>query len=77
MEFDFEEAKTVFYNSLSKIFDDEIHSIKERREIIIGHSIKNRILIVIFTERKQNLIRIISARTATSKERKDYEENVK
>ncbi len=74
---DFEEAKTVFYNPLSKIFDDEIHSIKERREIIIGHSTKNRILIVIFNERKQNLIRIISARTATSKERKDYEENVK
>jgi uncharacterized DUF497 family protein len=37
---DFEEAKTVFYNPLSKLFDDEIHSIKEKREIIIGHSAK-------------------------------------
>jgi len=74
---DFEEAKTVFYNPLSKIFDDDIHSIKEQREIIIGHSNKGRLLIVIFTERKQNLIRLISARNATAKERKDYEENIK
>lgn len=72
----FEEAKTVFYNTLSKIFDDETHSIKEKREIIIGHSSKGRLLIVIFTERRKNLIRIISARTATTKERKNYEENV-
>ncbi len=74
---DFEEAKTVFYNPLSKIFDDEIHSIKERREIIIGHSSKNRLLIVIFNEREQNSIRIISARIANTKERIDYEENIK
>jgi uncharacterized DUF497 family protein len=72
----FEEAKTVFYNSLSKIFDDEIHSIKEKREIIIGHSGKGKLLIVVFTERRKNLIRIISARPATAKERKNYEENV-
>jgi uncharacterized protein len=71
----FEEAKTVFYNPLSKIFDDEIHSIKERREIIIGHSNKGRILIVIFIEKRQGVIRLISARTVTAKERKDYEEN--
>jgi uncharacterized protein len=74
---DFEEAKTVFYNPLSRIFDDEIHSINEKRELIIGHSSKGRLLIVIFTEKKQNLIRLISARIATNKERKEYEENVK
>ncbi len=73
---DFKEAETVFYNPLSKIFDDEIHSVKERREIIIGHSGKGRILIVIFTERKQNLIRLISAKPATAKERKDYEKYI-
>jgi len=71
----FNEAMTVFYNPLSKIFDDEIHSIREKREIIIGHSGNGRILIVIFTEKKQNLIRLISARAATTKERKEYEEN--
>lgn len=72
----FEEAKTVFYHPLSKIFDDEIHSYKEKREIIIGYTSKERLIIVIFTERKQNTIRIISARPATKKERKDYEENL-
>ncbi len=40
---DFVEAKTVFYNPLSKIFDDEFHSIKEKREIIIGYSSKGRL----------------------------------
>jgi uncharacterized protein len=74
---DFTEAKTVFYDPLSKIFHDEFHSNGEKREIIIGHSGKGRLLIVIFTERKQNLIRLISARTATIKERQDYEKEVR
>jgi len=74
---DFEEAKTIFYNPFSKIFEDEAHSILEKREIIIGHSNKGRLLIVIFIEKKENMIRLISARTATAKERKDYEENAK
>jgi uncharacterized DUF497 family protein len=71
---DFEEAKTVFDNPLAVIFDDERHSTNERREIIIGHSQKNRLLLVSFTERA-HVIRIISARLATRKERKAYEEN--
>ncbi len=40
----FDEAKTVFYNPLSKIFDDEIHSMEEKREIIIDHSNEGRLL---------------------------------
>ena len=44
--------------------------------MIIGHSSKGRLLIVIFAEREKNLVRLISARAATHKERKDYEENV-
>lgn len=70
----FEEAKTVFNNPLAVIFDDEAHSVGESREIIIGHSQKNRLLLVAFTERS-NVIRIISARLATPKEREDYEQN--
>jgi hypothetical protein len=70
---DFAEAETVFGDSLAKIFDDEIHSIDEKREIIIGHSIKNRLLLVSFTERENDTVRIISARPPTSQERKDYE----
>lgn len=69
----FEEAKTVFDNPLAVIFDDEAHSVDEKREIIIGHSQQNRLLLVSFTERP-NTIRIISARLATRKEREDYEE---
>ena len=72
----FDEASTVFDDSLAKIFDDEEHSIEERREIIIGHSVNNRLLLVCFTERPKEIIRIISARLPTPKERKDYEENV-
>jgi uncharacterized protein len=70
----FEEAITVFTNSLAVIFDDEAHSDEERREIIIGHSHNNRLLLVSFTERP-GAIRIISAREATRTERKEYEEN--
>ncbi|BAB73894.1 BrnT family toxin [Anabaena sp. FACHB-709] len=70
----FEEAKTVFDNVLAVIFDDEAHSVGEKREIIIGHSQNNRLLIISFTERP-NAIRIISARLATRREREDYEQN--
>ncbi|MEH2237097.1 BrnT family toxin [Nostoc sp.] len=69
----FEAAKTVFNHSLAYIFDDEWHSIGERREIIIGRYQDNRLLLVCFTE-KANLIRIISARLATKKEPRYYEE---
>ena len=70
----FEEATTVFDNPLALIFEDEAHSIGEQREIIIGHSRQNRLLLVCFTERP-NAIRIISARLATPREREDYEQN--
>ncbi len=62
-------------SSLARIFDDEIHSFDERREIIIGPSIKGHLLLVCFTERPNEIIRIISARFPTKKERKKYEEN--
>jgi uncharacterized DUF497 family protein len=75
----FDEASTVFYNPLARIFEDENHSDNEIRELIIGDSAASRLLIVSFTERQiesqPNLIRIISARQATTRERADYEEN--
>ena len=71
----FEEALTVFADPLARIFDDEDHSIDEHREIIIGHSIRERLLVVCFTQRG-DAVRIISARRVTKNERKDYEENV-
>ena len=72
----FEEASTVFDDPLAYIFGDEDHSADERREIIIGHSNQNRLLLTCFIERAENIIRIFSARLATKKEHKDYEENV-
>ena len=71
----FDEGSTVFYDPLAAIFDDEEHSEEEVREIIIGHSAIGRLLVVSFTERATNRVRLISARPATSIERTDYEEN--
>jgi hypothetical protein len=71
----FEEAKTVFVDPLARIFDDVWHSIDEHREIIIGKSQQGRLLIVWFTERSGEVIRIIGCRETTTKERKAYEEH--
>jgi len=71
----FEEAVSVFTNPLAVIFDDEGHSEEEPREIIVGHSFQNRLLLVCFVEREKS-IRVISARPATVKERKDYEKGI-
>lgn len=71
----FEEAHTIFSDPLARIFDDPDHSIREDRELIIGHSNRGRLLVVSFTERDDR-VRIISARAATKRERKEYEEEV-
>lgn len=71
----FDEATTVFSDPLARIFDDPYHSVEERREIIVGHSILSRLLLVCFIEREASLIRLFSARQTTGKERQDYEEN--
>lgn len=69
----FEEASTVFYDPLAKIFADDDHSQDEVRELIIGWSNRKRLLIVSFTERGER-IRLISARKATRRERRKHEE---
>jgi uncharacterized protein len=69
----FEEAAEVFADPRAAIFADPDHSIQEHREIIVG-KFQNRLLVVSFTERQDN-IRIISARRASAQERKRYEEN--
>ena len=72
----FEEASTVFQDTLSLTIDDPLHSIDKERLILIGMSQKNRILVVVHTEIGDN-IRIISARKTTEKEREYYESNGK
>ncbi len=73
----FDEALTVFGDPLAVIFGDEEHSEIEIREIIIGNSVRGRLLLVAFTERDQNVVRMISARKATRRERKDHEEGTR
>lgn len=75
-EVSFEEALTAFADPLARIFDDEDHSVEEQREIIVGHSAKERLLVVCFTVQGES-VRIFSARKATRRERKEYEENIK
>jgi uncharacterized DUF497 family protein len=71
----FEEALTVFADPLARIFDDPDHSTDERREIIVGHSARLRLLLVCFLESGE-AVRIFSARRATRREQLDYEEGV-
>jgi uncharacterized protein len=73
----FDEAVTVFKDPLALIFNDRAHSDYEDREIVIGHSVLNRLILVCFTERADQFIRIFSARRATSHEQKEYEKNAR
>jgi len=70
----FEEAATVFGDPLGGIVADPRHSIGERRFALLGLSQDRRLLAVMFVERG-GIIRIISARRATRRERRDYEES--
>jgi len=72
----FAEAALVFADPLARIFPDEDHAVHEHREIIIGSSPANRLLVISFTESATDVVRIISARRATRRERQDYEENL-
>lgn len=70
----FPEAASAFGDPLAALFDDPDHSDEETREILVGYSDRNRLLIVSFTERDERL-RIISARVANGSERRRHEEN--
>ncbi|HEV2350052.1 MAG TPA: BrnT family toxin [Terriglobia bacterium] len=74
-EVSYTEALTVFMDPLAYTIEDAVHSETETREVIIGHSSEDRLLLVGFTQRAEDVIRIFSAREATRKERRDYEEN--
>lgn len=69
----FDEAKTVFDDPLYVDFYDPDHSYDENRYILIGESCRKRLLFVAYAERGHS-IRLISAREATSAERRDYEQ---
>ncbi len=69
----FDEAETAFGDPLAAIFLDMDHSVDERREIIIAFSDRQRLLVICFTEREDDVIRIISARRADPEERRNHE----
>jgi uncharacterized protein len=69
----FQEATTVFDDSLSVTFPDPDHSTGESRYVIIGMSRLGQLLVVSHTDREART-RIISARRASRHERRFYEE---
>jgi uncharacterized protein len=69
----FEEALTIFYDPFSATFNDPGHSVSEERFITIGLSSSNRLIVVSHTDIDDH-IRLISARPATTHERKKHEE---
>ena len=72
----FNEAATVFGDSLGTTVPDPDHSLAEDRYITVGMSSRGRLVIVAHTERGER-IRIISARGLTRAEKKAYEEETK
>ncbi len=69
----FDEGKTILNDPLLLTYPDIDSSEIEERYINIGLSAKNRILVLIHTER-EGKIRIVSCRKATARERRDYAE---
>jgi len=70
---DFAEASTVFYDDRAVLFDDPEHSENEDRFLLLGMSTSARVCVVCHCYRKSDtVIRIISARKATSKEEGVY-----
>ncbi len=69
----FEEAASVFGDSMAYTFPDPDHSVGEERWLTFGMSRMGRILAIIYTEGR-GTIRLISARVATKHERSIYEE---
>jgi uncharacterized DUF497 family protein len=70
----FEEAATVFGDPLGRIIPDPRHSSEEERSVLLGYSSSERLLAVMFADRGE-AVRLISAREATHRERKEYEED--
>lgn len=67
----FEEAATVFADTLALAVED---AVDPRRTLLIGMSERERVLLTVYAEIDEDTIRIISARRATSHERRSYEE---
>ncbi len=69
----FDEASTVFSDPFELTISDPDHSHGEYRFLSIGRSERDRLLVVSYTERRPNTIRLISARVASRPERQTYD----
>jgi uncharacterized DUF497 family protein len=69
----FDEAITAFSDPLAMQMPDPDHSVGEQRYLVLGTSAQGRLLVVAVAERPPRT-RLISARRATRKERRQYEE---
>jgi uncharacterized DUF497 family protein len=69
----FDEGKTIFNDPFLLTFPDIDIADAEERYVNIGLSIRDRVLVLIHTER-QGRIRILSCRKASARERRHYEE---
>ncbi len=71
----FEEAKSAFYDEHAKLIDDPDHSADEERFILLGLSFSLRLIVVCHCYRGDDgVIRIISARKASTHETKSYKQ---
>ncbi|MCK5799917.1 MAG: BrnT family toxin [Deltaproteobacteria bacterium] len=69
----FEEAETVFFEEEAWIYDDPDHSEDEQRFLLVGPSASLRLLVVVHCFREDGeIIRIISVRKATRRERRAF-----
>ena len=73
---DFADAITVFDDRVAATVIDPDHSIDENRFITIGYSVGGRLLFVCHVDRGET-VRLISARQATSRERRNHEEKTR
>ncbi|MDA3063101.1 MULTISPECIES: BrnT family toxin [unclassified Campylobacter] len=72
----FDEAKSVFGDERGLVIFDEDHSEDEERFLLLGVSLKERILLVVHCYKQGDIIRIISARKATKNEQRQYKEQL-
>jgi hypothetical protein len=69
----FDEAQSAFYDPLARVMADPEHSEAEERFLLLGMSRRLRILMVCHCYREsEEVIRIISARRATTREAEQY-----
>jgi uncharacterized protein len=71
---DFHTASLAFDDPFALTMRDELHSDDESRFIMLAAIATGAILFVVFTVPSQDVIRLISARAATRREKEIYEE---